>query len=164
MKLVNNVHIKSDLSKSQQIVWNAVNDLPGESASDIGRHLTMLDGTVGSSLHRLINKGRIKRRRLDGTFRYYPNNYQFSDEVKHYFKCTECEKNFSGKQALNMHRVRMHTEAGMIGYLNRQKPEVTEPVAETPAPSLDISSLAKDYYWETQDDSLRGFVTWMKNR
>jgi len=43
---------------------------------------------------------------------------------------------------------------------DRSAPPPTEP-AFSPRYTRTVSDYAKDYYWETHDDSLHGFVAWM---
>lgn len=114
---------------------------------------------VGSAAIQLMHAGVIKRRMLDGGWRYYPLSYQFSDEAAERRKIGMFPADGATIPAL-----------ADIPAIVEAEPEPThEPdQIETPTVSLDsrdtdlVSSLAKEYYWQTGDESLRGFVKWVE--
>ncbi len=81
------------------------------------------------------------------------------------FTCPECGRGFAGKSALMAHIRMKHTEEGKrmntLGVQAAIKAN-QEKARRGKMPELEV--VAKDYYWQTGDDSLRNFVAWYEKR
>lgn len=72
---------KNPNNKAKKIL-EFVHANPGKGYKEIMRALDMHEGTVSSTLYRMKMTNKVKARRQDGLQRFYPNSYQFADEVK----------------------------------------------------------------------------------
>lgn len=145
------------------IVLAAVDLAPGSTTGQLSRRLDLPEGTIASTLWRLNAKGRIKRIQQDFKYRYYPSSYigaPTSSGVQVNFKCPECDKPLKSKLAVARHRRMAHTEEGAKIRAKAIIKKKTQKIGGD-SPSRDkLIALAKDYYWATSDDSLRGFIKW----
>lgn len=87
--------IREDKAKTRQLaaaaeyktiaqrIKDAIDEYPGIGFRGVIRKLPDVPhGSISSTLYRLNNTRRIKSRKMDGAFRYYPMAYLFADEKK----------------------------------------------------------------------------------
>lgn len=73
--------VKNPNNKAKKIL-DYISQNPGKGYKEIMTALELPEGTISSTPHRFKMTGKLKARKQDGLQRFYPNSYQFVDEVK----------------------------------------------------------------------------------
>lgn len=162
MNVGNIVRITEDKTKTRKLKMLEALDLnPGADNYTLIKALGWPEGTVSSTLYRMYRRGELKRKLLDGKYRYYPKNYLFPYESATY-PCDQCDKIFISQPSLQGHKNKAHGKP--------QKTETFQFEKLIPEPKPDPITVAlKEYLYECfgTDKStytLKDFVKWYKDK
>lgn len=157
VKIDRRVMEESNAKTHSELIREAISQYPGRSSAELARivypnmeHKAATTKVSGFMSHLISNqKQPVKRRKQDGTWRYYATNYRMP-----YERVKEQYIDEDGKKF------------GTI-VPEPEKPipaGVAVSILEPPTAATEhIIALAKDFVWETGNHDIREFVKWIEN-